>query len=83
MIAEMAFKDRLRALRDSAGLSQEKLARAAGVSTSTVVKLEHGPLDPSWETAVKLARALGVRLDDFLDEPTVGPAPKKGPRKGQ
>ncbi len=85
MLMRMAFKDKLRALRELAGLSQDGLARAAGVSTSTVVKLEHGPLAPSWDTAVKLAAALGVSLDAFKDAPAAdvaeGPPPREKPRK--
>ena len=88
MMARIAFKDKLRALRELAGLSQDGLARAAGVSTSTVVKLEHGPLDPSWDTAVKLAEALGVSLDAFKDgaaagAPAAKPEAKKASRRKQ
>ena len=64
----MAFKDRLKMLREAAGLTQEGLARAAGLSTSGVAKLERLPMGPSWDTAVKLADALGVSLDAFRDE---------------
>jgi hypothetical protein len=41
--------------------------------------LERPNKEPSWDTAIKLAKALGVSLDDFTDEPT---APAKG-RKSQ
>jgi transcriptional regulator with XRE-family HTH domain len=64
----MPFKDRLKALREAAGLSQEGLAREAGLSTSGVAKLERLPMGPSWDTAVKLANALGFSLDAFKDE---------------
>ncbi len=76
----MPFKNRLKALREAAGLTQEGLARAAGLSTSAVAKLERLPMGPTWDTAVKLADALGVRLDDFRDKadgPAEGMAPKK------
>lgn len=76
----MPFKDRLRTIREAAGLTQEGLARVAGVSTSTVVKLERGPLAPAWETAVKLAAALGVSLDAFKDG-AGAPAPEAPPAK--
>ncbi len=79
----MPFSDRLRALRTERGFSQEKLARAADVSTGTVARLEHAGLDPSWSTVVKLAQALGVSPNDFLDEevPAGEPATANKPRR--
>jgi transcriptional regulator with XRE-family HTH domain len=87
MMAEMAFKDRLRALREAAGLTQEGLARKAGLSSSTVAKPERGPLDPHWGTALKLADALGVPLDAFKGAdgppaPEPPPAPKRRKKGG-
>jgi transcriptional regulator with XRE-family HTH domain len=70
----MAFSDRLKALRKAAGLTQEALARAADLSSATVAKLERLPMGPAWDTAVKLADALGVSLDAFRD----GEAPAAG-----
>jgi transcriptional regulator with XRE-family HTH domain len=65
----MAFHERIKALREAAGLSQEALARTAGISTSAVTKLEQAGKEPSWDTAKKLAYALGVTLDDLaVDE---------------
>ncbi len=75
----MAFSDRLRALRIAAGLTQEGLARAADLSTTTVAKLERLPMGPAWETVVKLAEALGVSLDAFKDAPAADPSIKPPP----
>jgi transcriptional regulator with XRE-family HTH domain len=73
----MSFGERLRLLRKAAGMTQEKLARAADVSNATVFKLEtvEGQ-DPSWSTVVKLARALGVSVAEFdvQEEPAAGAA---------
>jgi DNA-binding XRE family transcriptional regulator len=80
MGAEMAFKDRLRTLRDAAGMTQEGLARAADLSASTVAKLERGPLDPHWATALALADALGASLDDFRDKADAAKPKRKGRR---
>jgi transcriptional regulator with XRE-family HTH domain len=71
----MPFNERLKALRTAAGLTQDGLARVAGLTVSTVAKLERPNKEPSWDTAVKLAKALGVSLDDFTDEAT---PPAKG-----
>lgn len=62
----MDFGERLRALREKAGLTQERLARAADLATSTVFKLEQRGGDPAWSTVVKLARGLGVSTEAFL-----------------
>ena len=72
MLATMPFNERLKALREAAGLTQEKLARQADMSTSAVSKLEQGGIDPSWSTVQRLARALGVRVEAF-DEDEAGP----------
>lgn len=56
---------KLRQFRESAGLTQEALARATGLSLSAVTKLERGGIDPSWSTVQRLARALGVNVLAF------------------
>jgi len=52
--------DRLRKLRDEKFLSQRELARAAGISPTTVFKLEANQAEPHPRTIRKLAEALGV-----------------------
>jgi transcriptional regulator with XRE-family HTH domain len=60
---------RVRQLREAAGLSQQALAGAAGLSISVVTKLEQGKLtDPKLNTAIALAKALGVSMDRLLAE---------------
>ena len=54
--------------REAAGLSQEALARAANVSTSTVCKMEQRDVDPSWSTVQALARALGLTTHAFEED---------------
>jgi DNA-binding XRE family transcriptional regulator len=58
---------RLRELRRVAGLSQDELARKAGVSRSTVRVVEEGSL-PRMRTALKLAAALGVSVNTIFPE---------------
>ncbi|MDP8952297.1 MAG: helix-turn-helix domain-containing protein [Actinomycetota bacterium] len=57
---------RLRELRDRAMLSQEELARRAGVSRATVADLEAGKRSAQAATGRKLAEALGVSPGDLL-----------------
>jgi transcriptional regulator with XRE-family HTH domain len=70
------FGDRLRELRRRGGLTQQGLARRAGLSVSTVARLEQGGL-PSPATVAALARALGVR-DGALRDPPEAPAQSGG-----
>jgi transcriptional regulator with XRE-family HTH domain len=76
---------RVRQLREAAGLSQQALATAAGLSISVVTHLEQGKkADPRISTVAALAGALGVTVDRLLaeaDEPTA-PAPKRRRKKG-
>ena len=74
-----AFNERLRNQREKAGLTQEALARAADLSLSSITKLERGGMDPSWSTIQKLARALGVTCEAFMEDAAGSePAPKRG-----
>ncbi len=66
----MTFAQKLRQLREEKGFSQEGLARAANVSTATVVRLERKEMDPSWSTVQALARALGVDCRAFMTQQT-------------
>ncbi len=63
----MTFGQRLRELRKSKGLTQQKLASMAGVSFTYVSKLETGALPPPREkTIVALANALDGELDELF-----------------
>ncbi len=61
------FADRLRSLRERAGISQYRLAKRSGVSKHMVSRLELGTTQPSWETVQRLAKALGVDCRSFVD----------------
>jgi transcriptional regulator with XRE-family HTH domain len=55
---------RLRTLRLEKAFTQEDLARAAGVSAGTIVRLERGNGPPPFPSTIrKLAAALGVRVE--------------------
>jgi len=61
---------RVRALRTDRDLSQEALAREAGVSLNLVNKLERGVVtDPHYSTLSGIARALGVPVEELMREP--------------
>lgn len=60
------FGKRVRELREKRGLSQEKLAQAAGLTTSFVSTVEGGKKTPSLTTVLKLARGLKVDAADLF-----------------
>lgn len=57
---------RLRAARQEHGLTLKELARDAGMSASTLSRLESGKRQASLELLLPLTRRLGVRLDDLV-----------------
>jgi transcriptional regulator with XRE-family HTH domain len=48
-------------------VAQEQLALAAGVSTSTLSRIERGAYQPRLQTLRKIAAALEVPTGDLLD----------------
>jgi transcriptional regulator with XRE-family HTH domain len=82
----MSFADRLRAERESAGLSQYALAKKSGLSKQALSNLEAGNREPTWQTVQLLAAALGVDCRSFVDPnlslPEEEPAAPRGrPKK--
>ena len=57
---------RIRQLRESAGLTQEALAKAAGIGRVTLVRIEKGEQSPRYETLVSLAQALGRPMRELV-----------------
>ncbi len=56
----------LRQLRGERGLSQEKLALAAGLHRTFVFRLEKGAVNVSLDALQRVAEALDVRLSELL-----------------
>ena len=56
-------------LRHSRALTQEALARAAGLPRSTIANLESGDGNPSLAVLVKVSVALGAPVDELLSAP--------------
>src|SRR5437763_16124106 len=59
----------LLSLRHARTLTQEALAKGAGVPRSTIANLESGEGNPSLAVLVKVANALGVPIDELLASP--------------
>ena len=63
----MTFGDRVRTYRKAKGLTQEALAKAIGVSKTTITGYELGYREPDVEKIKLLSDALGVTGDDLLN----------------
>lgn len=57
---------KLRIIREAAGFTQQDVAERIGVSHPNVSDWERGVRSPSTKNAVRLAKILKVRLEDFL-----------------
>jgi transcriptional regulator with XRE-family HTH domain len=66
MTSRRASGRRIRAARQRAGLTQQRLAEAIGAGRVTVVRWEHGQQEPSIHQAAELAKALGMSLDQLF-----------------
>jgi transcriptional regulator with XRE-family HTH domain len=62
------FGDRVRALRERTGLSQEALAAKAGIHRTYMGGVERGERNICLRNIVRLAAALGVHPRDLFDE---------------
>lgn len=62
------FADRVRALRKAKGWSQEELAEHAGIHRTFVSQIERATKRSTIDTVDKVAKALGVRCGELLDE---------------
>ena len=62
---------RLKTLRTSRGLSQRKLAAAAGVSNATISLIEHSRTDPSMGLLKRILESLGVSFAEFFASDTL------------
>lgn len=58
-----ALGEAVRQLREQRGLTQERLAQDAGVTTGTVSLIERGQSNPAWGTVKAIAKALGLSME--------------------
>lgn len=59
---------RLKSIRSFAGMSQEELANATGLSSHTISGIERGKSKPSYDTLAKIAVALGLTTAELAAE---------------
>ena len=63
---EKAIGNRIRELRKSQKLSQQKLALMVNVERSYLAKIEGGKRNPSLECIEKISKGLGLSLEEFF-----------------
>ena len=71
MRGRQTLGQRIRRLRNAAGLSQAALAREAVIGRVTLVRLEKGEQTPMYKTLSAVAKALEVDVSELLVEPDV------------
>ena len=61
---------RLRLARQARGYSQQQMADMAGVTRQAITAVESGQSDPSLRTALALAHALGMTVEELFGSAT-------------
>ena len=61
------MKNNLKKLRESKGLSREKLGDNLGVSRQTINSIENGKFDPSLTLAIKLTKFFDEPIDSIFE----------------
>ena len=57
----------LRWIRERRGLTLQQIEDLTGISFNTISRYERGVISPNTDTALKIAQALGVTVDELLN----------------
>jgi XRE family transcriptional regulator, regulator of sulfur utilization len=60
--------NKIRAYRNQAGLTQEKLAERADLHHNFIGEVERGNMEISLTSLLKIAKALKIKVRDLVDE---------------
>jgi transcriptional regulator with XRE-family HTH domain len=61
------ISENIKRLRNKLGLTQDDLAKKADIKYTTLMKVESGTVNkPSVQTMAKIAKALGVSIENLL-----------------
>ena len=74
MVKPTKVTNRIRALRESAGITQADLAGRIGVTRQTVIAIEQERYSPTLELAFQIARVFDAGLDDVFQYPEGEPS---------
>ncbi|WP_439590885.1 helix-turn-helix transcriptional regulator [Microbacterium sp.] len=69
MVKPTRVTNTIRAVRESAGMTQADLAGRIGVTRQTLIAIEQGKYSPTLELAFQISRVFGVGLDDVFHYP--------------
>ena len=58
---------RIKAIRERRGLTQQELAKKAGIGRSYLARLETARQDPTLSTLEKIAKALRVKVRQLIE----------------
>jgi len=61
----MTFGEKIRQARNKAGMSQEALAREAGIALNSMYRIEKDKMTPTFPIVAKIAKALDISLDSL------------------
>ena len=65
----MNYGIRIKEIRERVGMTQVELSEISGISQEHISRIENGKFTPGLGTAERIARAMGVALNDLLKEP--------------
>ena len=68
ILAVMRIGRSVKQQRVRAFMTQEQLAKAAGISPRQLVRIEGNEVEPRFSTILKLGKALGVDPSELVDE---------------
>ena len=67
MTSGKTISENIKKLRTKLGLTQDDLAMKADIKYTTLMKVESGTVNkPSVQTMAKIAKALGVSIEDLI-----------------
>ena len=67
MTSGKTISENIKRLRNKLGLTQDDLAKKADIKYTTLMKVESGTVNkPSVQTMAKIAKVLGVSIEDLL-----------------
>jgi len=67
MTSGKTISENIKKMRTKLGLTQDDLAKKTDIKYTTLMKVESGTVNnPSVQTMAKIAKALGVSIEDLL-----------------
>ena len=63
----MTTGEKIKYFRNMRGISQETLGQLSGINSATIKKYEYGIRNPKPDQLLKIANALGISINIFMD----------------